>query len=92
MTIDRVFVAFMVICGLAAALVVVAWPESRIFMVGPYFWVLIAMVLFEGLNFARTRGAPGTVISIEARLIGFAVGIGLLIVIPIIAGSSGRLF
>lgn len=62
MTIDRLFIAFMTVCGLVTAGVVVLFPESREFRIAPYFWILIAMAVFEGIAFAINRGAPGTVI------------------------------
>jgi hypothetical protein len=92
MSIDRIFLAFMVVCGIAAGAILIAAPESRDLRVTPYFWMIIAMALFEFANYARTRGAPGTVISIEARLLGLVIGVVLMVVLPIAAGSPGRLF
>ena len=60
MTIDRLFIAFMTVCGLATAGILVFFPQSREFGIAPYFWVLIAMAIFEGVAFACNRGAPGT--------------------------------
>ena len=86
MTIDRLFIAFMTVCGLATAGVLVFFPQSREFRIAPYFWVLIAMAIFEGIAFARNRGAPGTVIAMESRLIGFVIAIALMLAIPYLAG------
>ena len=61
MTIDRLFIAFMTVCGLATAGILVFFPRSREFGIAPYFWVLIAMAIFEGVAFACNRGAPGTI-------------------------------
>lgn len=92
MSIDRIFLAFMTVCGIAAGAILVAAPESRNMRVTPYFWILIAMALFELAAYARGRGAPGTVISIEARLLGLVLSVVLMVVLPIVAGSPGRLF
>jgi uncharacterized membrane protein HdeD (DUF308 family) len=86
MTIDRVFIGFMIAVGVAIGIVLILHPEAREFRVTPYFWVLIAMAIFEGVNFARFRGAPGTAIGMPTRLLGFALGIGLMVVIPLLAG------
>ena len=86
MTIDRIFIAFMTVCGLATAGALILFPQSREFRVAPYFWVLIAMVVFEGIAFAFTRGALGTVITMESRLIGFVVAIALMLLVPYVAG------
>lgn len=92
MTINRLFIAFMCLVGAAVGIVLVLRPESRDFRVPPYFWVLIAMALFELTAFARGRGAPGTVVAMEARLCGFVLAIVLMVLIPIVAGSPARLF
>jgi len=92
MTIDRIFIAFMVITGIVVGAILVIEPESRNYRIAPYFWVLIAMVVFELAAYARGRGAPGTMISTEARLLGFVLAIVLMVAIPVVAGSPGRLF
>ena len=90
--INRVFLGFMIAAGLAAGLVLVARPELRDFRISPYFWILIAMALFEFAAFARGRGAPGTTIAMEIRLLGFVLAVVLMVAIPVVAGSPGRLF
>ena len=87
MTIDRLFIAFMTACGLIIAGLVMFFPQSQNFGIPPYFWVLIPMAIFEGVAFARNRGAPGPVITMETRLIGFVVAIALMLVIPYLAGQ-----
>lgn len=86
MTIDRIFIGFMIVVGVAVGVIVTLRPEVRELRVSPYFWVLIAMVLFEVLNYVRGRGAPGTTLAMEARLLGFVLAIVLMIVIPTLAG------
>jgi hypothetical protein len=92
MTINHVFFIFMAIAGAAVGVVLVVEPQLRDFRLSPYFWVLIAMAVFELAAFARGRGAPGTVVAMEARLLGFVLAIVLTVVIPIVAGSPARLF
>jgi hypothetical protein len=92
MTMDRIFLAFMAVAGIVVGAILVIEPESRNYRIAPYFWVLIAMVVFELAAYARGRGAPGTMISTEARLLGFVLAIILMVSIPIVAGSPGRLF
>ncbi len=48
------------------------------------------MAIFEGVAFARNRGAPGTVITMESRMIGFVIAIALMLVIPYLAGPAAR--
>ena len=86
MTIDRLFIAFMTVCGLATAGILVFFPRSREFGIAPYFWVLIAMAIFEGVAFACNRGAPGTIITMESRMIGFVIAIALMLLIAYMVG------
>jgi len=90
--INRFFLGFMIVAGLAAGALLVAKPELRDFRISPYFWLLIAMALFEFAAFARGRGAPGTTIAMEIRLLGFVLAVVLMVAVPVIAGSPGRLF
>ena len=90
--INRIFLGFMIVAGLAAGAALVARPELREFRISPYFWILIAMALFEFAAFARGRGAPGTMIAMEIRLLGFVLAVVLMVAIPVVAGSPGRLF
>ena len=92
MTINHLFLGFMILAGVVAGAVVVAKPEVRDFRVPPYFWILIAMALFELAAFARGRGAPGATVAMEVRLLGFVLAIVLMVVIPVLAGAPGRLF
>ena len=85
-TIDRIFLAFMALCGLVAAAVVIFFPRATQFGLAPYFWVLIPMAVFEAIGFARGRGAPGAVITVWSRLIGFVIAIALMLAIPYLAG------
>ena len=87
MTIDRIFIVFMGLCGLILAGLVLLFPQSRDIGISPYFWVLIPMAIFEVAAFARTRGGPGSVIGMETRLIGFVIAIALLLLIPYLAGQ-----
>ena len=91
MSINHIFIAFMVVVGAAVGIALVIAPDLRNFRISPYFWVLIAMAIFELLAFARGRGAPGTVVAMEARLLGFVLAIVLMVVIPIVAGSPAKL-
>jgi hypothetical protein len=92
MTVNHLFLAFMAAVGGAVGIILVVRPEMRDYWVAPYFWVLVAMALFELLAFARGRGAPGTAVTMDVRVSGFLMAIVLMVVIPIVSGSSARLF
>jgi membrane associated rhomboid family serine protease len=86
MTIDRILIAYMVVVGIAVGAIVTLLPQAREFRLPPYFWVLIAIALFDLAAFARGRGAPGTTVGMDARLLGFVVGVVLMVVIPVLFG------
>lgn len=88
MSIDRVFVAYMIVVGAAVGVVVAFAPQVREFRVPPYFWVLLAMAGFEVASYLRGRGAEGTMVGMEARLAGFVLGIVVMVVVPILLGGS----
>jgi hypothetical protein len=92
MSINHLFLAFMGVVGAAVGIILIVKPETRDYRISPYFWVLLAMALFELLAFARGRGAPGTAVTMDVRVSGFLMAIVLMVVIPIVAGSSARLF
>jgi hypothetical protein len=85
MTIDRILIAYMVVVGIAVGAIVTLLP-AREFRLPPYFWVLIAIALFDLAAFARGRGAPGTTVGMDARLLGFVVAVVLMVVIPVLFG------
>ncbi|MGZ3324294.1 MAG: hypothetical protein ACXU9C_25415, partial [Xanthobacteraceae bacterium] len=70
MTINHLFLAFMGVVGAAVGIILVVKPETRDYRISPYFWVLLAMALFELLAFARGRGAPGTAVTMDVRVSG----------------------
>jgi hypothetical protein len=92
MTIDRLFYGYMALIGAAAGALLAAAPASQDFAVKPYFWVLIAVGLFDGGIYLRTRNAPGTMLPMQARLIGFGIGIALMVALPLIAGAPVKFF
>lgn len=92
MPINRFFLSYMAIAGVAIGIVLVIAPEARNFKVPPYFWILALMIAFELTAYLYSRGAPGTVVGMDVRLFGFVMAIVLMVVIPIFAGSPGRLF
>mgnify|MGYP001555150366 CR=1 FL=1 len=84
--IDRIFLVFAFIVGIALAGVIVLVPQFRAIGLPPYFWILFAFALFEGVNYVRGRGAQGSVISMQTRVIGFAIALALMFLIPMAAG------
>jgi hypothetical protein len=91
-TVDRIFFAFMVLVGIAAGAILVAVPQAQSFVIKPYFWILIAVGLFDGGLYLSGRTPPGQMLSMGARLAGFVFGIVMMVVIPAIAGVPVRFF
>jgi hypothetical protein len=92
MTMDRIFFAYMALAGLASGAGLVAAPHLQDFWIKPYFWILLAVVAFDlGLYLLR-RNARGAMLSMNARLLGFVIGVVLLVAIPSLAGAPVKFF
>ena len=87
MTVDRIFIAYMILCGFVIAAGLIFIPHGERFAIPPFFWVLVPMAVFEAVSFARGKGASGSVISPWARLGGFALAIALMLALPYLAGQ-----
>jgi hypothetical protein len=91
--IDRLFFGYMILVGAVTGLVLVAAPSVGDSWFKPYFWVLIAVAVFDGAVFLLRQGKmTTTAVSMEAKLLGFVIGIVLMVVIPSIAGAPARFF
>ena len=87
MTIEKIFYLYMAVVGIAVGAILVAAPQAGEFFIKPYFWVLIAVGLFEiGTSLYRLQ-APGPVMTMQARVIGFGIGIVGMVAFPTIAGA-----
>jgi hypothetical protein len=92
MTIDRIFFGYMAVVGIATGAILVAAPSAQDFLIKPYFWVLIAVALFDFGTYLHGKNAAGTMTTMQAKLLGFVIGIVLMVVIPTLAGSPTRFF
>lgn len=92
MTIDRLFIGYMTLVGLAVGAILVVAPQVGDFFLKPYFWVLIAVGLYDGGIILYRRNTPGPMLSTQARLLGFVIGIVLMVLAPTFAGSPARFF
>ncbi len=91
-SINRIFIAFAIIVGIAVGGIIVLVPQSRNIGLAPYFWVLIAFALFEGIVHWSRGIAAGPPVAMPARLIGFAVALALMVLIPMAAGIEMKIF
>jgi hypothetical protein len=89
---ERIFLVFAIVVGIAAGGVLVLVPQSHNIALEPYFWVLIAFALFEGVAYLRRGGAAGPPITMQTRIIGFVIALVLTFVIPMAAGIDVKMF
>ena len=92
MTIDKMFFGYMALVGLLIGAILVAAPRVGDFWIKPYFWVVIAVGLFDGGVYLQRRNVPGAMLTMQARLLGFVIGVVLMVVIPTLAGLPARFF
>ncbi len=91
MTINRIFIVFAVVVGIAVGGVIVLVPQSRDIGLAPYFWVLIAFALSRHRPLAPGHGG-GPPVTMPARLVGFAIALALMVLIPMAAGIEMKIF
>jgi hypothetical protein len=91
MTVDRIFLAYMVLTGAFAGLALVVAPQLQNSVIKPYFWILIAVGLFDGGNYLL-RTAAGQIVTMGARLAGFVIGVVVMVAIPTITGTPVKFF
>ena len=92
MSTRTIFFAYMGIVGLMAGAIIVAFPNVTAHWLKPYFWILIAVGLFDGALFLIHRSGPMNVLAMDARLIGVILGAALMAAIPTVAGTQASFF
>lgn len=92
MTADRALYIFMAIVGIASGVVLIVWPASQNFVVAPYFWILIAVALFEGGTLLLWRADPMPMLTRLGRVIGFVGGLALMFVVAWLGGAQVKFF
>jgi hypothetical protein len=92
MTTARIFILYSFLVGLATGSILVWVPKSRTIGLEPYFWVLIALALFEVIAYTRRGREPGPPVSMAVRIAGFVIGLVLMYVIPLAAGVDVKYF
>lgn len=90
MALNKIFFGYMALTGAAAGAIIVAAPHVQDFALKPYFWILIAVGLFDGGIYLVARTAPATMLTMNTRLIGFGIGMALMVAIPLLAGAPVR--
>ena len=87
MTIDRVFYMYCAVLGVAVGAVLLLVPESRTLSLGPYFWVLAGIALFEAIGvYLRGGLANGPPITMQTRVIGFVIAVAPMLFVRFTAG------
>jgi hypothetical protein len=92
MSIRTMFFGYMVVVGLAAGATIVAVPDITEHWLKPYFWILIAVGVFDGALLLIHRSGPMNLLAMDARLIGFLVGAALMAAIPTFTGTQASFF
>jgi hypothetical protein len=75
-----------------AGLALVVAPQLQNSVIKPYFWILIAVGLFDGGNYLLGRTAAGQMVTMGARLAGFVIGVVVMVAIPTITGTPVKFF
>ena len=88
MHLDYLFFGFMALVGAATGAIIVAVPKAQNLAIAPYFWVLIAMALFDGAVLLLRQSRPQLpMLTTPARLLGLVIGVGLMLGIAAMGGA-----
>ena len=87
MTLRNIYFGYMALVGVACGAVLVLAPQAGEFFIPPYFWVLIAVGLFDGAIYLVKRASPAGMLTTQARAIGFVIGMAVVVGITMLAGS-----
>ena len=88
MNLDYLFFGLMAVIGAVCGAILVAVPKAQNFVIAPYFWVLIAMGLFELVVVLLRQTRPELpMLSTPARLLGLMIGVGLMLIIAAAGGA-----
>lgn len=66
MTIDKMFYGYMTLVGVITGAALVAAPQLGDYFIKPYFWVLIAVGLFEVGTALALQNASGPALTMRA--------------------------
>lgn len=92
MRLDYLFFVYMFVVGAAAAGILIIAPKAGDFFIKPYFWVLLAVAAFDLATYLLSHGRKGAIIGMDARLLGFVIGIVAMVVIKTLSGSTASVF
>lgn len=92
MRIDHLFYLYMLAVGGAAATLLVVEPTSADFFIKPYFWVLLAVAAFDLVTYLLRGGDREKMVGMDARLLGFVLGIATMVVVKMLMGSNASVF
>jgi hypothetical protein len=92
MTISKIYLAYMALVGVASGALLTVAPRAGDVFIKPYFWILIAVGLFDGALFLLGHGAPAQALRMTVRIAGFVLGALVMVAIVTWSGSPAALF
>jgi hypothetical protein len=91
MALDRMFYFFMAGVGIAIGTILSRAPEAAQLAIKPYFWILGAVALFDLFSYLRGARLTGGMLKMNQRMLGFAIGLIWMFIIPYLSGTDVRL-
>jgi hypothetical protein len=90
LTLDRIFYIYMAIVGLVAGVLLVKLAAIQEFWIPPFFWMLLAVGLFEVGNTFVPRDNRVVALTNISRGIGLAIGLVAMVAVTVYAGVTVR--
>lgn len=88
MPLYQIYYFYMAVVGIVSGLIMVRSPEVASYIIKPYFWVLIAVAVFDIACYFRGQ----RMLALNYKIIGFVIGLVWLFLLPYLFGVQAYLF
>jgi hypothetical protein len=90
LTLDRIFYLYIAAAGFFFGLLFVHMTAAREFVIAPFFWIVLAIGLFEICNSFASRVSGAGVLTNRARVVGLCIGLAVMWAVTLYAGTPVR--
>ena len=90
LTLDKMFYVYMAAVGVVTSLLLVYVAAAREFVIPPFFWIVLAIALFDVGNSFVPRDDRVPMLTNLSRGIGLGIGLAVMWAVTAYAGTTVR--
>ena len=90
LTLDKIFYLYMAAVGLFVAVLLINVAAAQEFFIAPFFWIVLAVGLFDVGNSFVPRGERAVMLTNLSRGIGLGIGLAVTWAVTFYAGTPVR--